>query len=236
MSRARKPDTLQCGVCHRHLPRRQLVGVDWVRPSLARGLDEAHPGWRDTGHICVADLQAFRRETLEQMIRAERGALTALDRGVVETLARDGTVSSDTEEAYTDKITFGDRLADRMARFAGSWTFIVSFLVILAVWMAVNALPEAGAPFDPYPFILLNLILSCVAALQAPLIMMSQRRVEAKDRLRARNDYQVNLKAELEIRHLHEKIDHHLLKQWERLAEIQDIQLEIMETLSRGKG
>ena len=91
------------------------------------------------------------------------------------------------------------------------------------------------AVFDPYPFILLNLVLSCLAAIQAPIIMMSQKRQEAKDRLRSENDYRVNLKAEFEIRHLHEKLDHLINRQWERLAEIQQIQLEIMEDISARK-
>ena len=103
---------------------------------------------------------------------------------------------------------------------------------VLAVWMAFNVIMAAQEQFDPYPFILLNLVLSCLAAIQAPIIMMSQKRQEAKDRLRSENDYRVNLKAELEIRHLHEKLDHLINRQWERLAEIQQIQLEIMEDLA----
>ena len=94
---------------------------------------------------------------------------------------------------------------------------------------------SSRAVFDPYPFILLNLVLSCIAAIQAPIIMMSQKRQESKDRLRSENDYRVNLKAELEIRHLHEKLDHLINRQWERLAEIQQIQLEIMEDLASPK-
>ena len=105
------------------------------------------------------------------------------------------------------------------------------FCAVLVGWMAANTVAIARA-FDPYPFILLNLVLSCVAALQAPIIMMSQRRQEAKDRLRAENDYKVNLKAELEIRHLHEKLDHLLARQWERLAEIQRIQIEMLEEMA----
>jgi uncharacterized membrane protein len=109
-------------------------------------------------------------------------------------------------------------------------------MVFIAIWMAMNVWIAAAGNFDPYPFILLNLVLSCVAALQAPVIMMSQKRQEAKDRLRSENDYKVNLKAELEIRHLHEKIDHILTRQWERLAEIQSIQIELMEDLARRRG
>jgi uncharacterized membrane protein len=120
-------------------------------------------------------------------------------------------------------------MSDRLASFGGSWTFISLFGVVLLVWMGFNMVAAGWSQFDPYPFILLNLVLSCLAAIQAPIIMMSQKRQEAKDRLRSENDYRVNLKAELEIRHLHEKMDHMLTRQWERLAEIQQIQLEIMQ-------
>lgn len=110
-----------------------------------------------------------------------------------------------TEEA--DEGTFGERVADKVAAFGGSWTFILSFSGILIVWIATNALLLLNKGFDPYPFILLNLVLSCVAALQAPFIMMSQNRQEVIDRKRAENDYMINLKAEIEIRELHDKID-----------------------------
>jgi uncharacterized membrane protein len=119
-----------------------------------------------------------------------------------------------------------------VAAFGGSWNFIGLFALVLVVWMAFNIWAATRAVFDPFPFILLNLVLSCLAAVQAPIIMMSQKRQEAKDRLRSENDYRVNLKAELEIRHLHEKVDHIITRQWERLAEIQQIQLEIMQDLT----
>ncbi len=129
--------------------------------------------------------------------------------------------------------TVGERLADRIATFGGSWTFLICFAVFLALWIGFNSVVLYSRPPDPYPYILLNLILSCLAAIQAPVIMMSQNRQEAKDRLRSQHDYQVNLKAELEIRHLHEKVDHLLSHQWERLAQIQEIQLELLSELSR---
>jgi len=125
-------------------------------------------------------------------------------------------------------------MADHVAAFGGSWTFILSFCGLLVIWMLLNVTGVLFKIFDPYPFILLNLVLSCLAALQAPIIMMSQRRQESKDRLRGENDYRVNLKAELEIRQLHEKIDHHLAHQWERLAEMQQIQIEMLEEKSGG--
>ncbi|HRX54164.1 MAG TPA: DUF1003 domain-containing protein, partial [Verrucomicrobiales bacterium] len=127
--------------------------------------------------------------------------------------------------------TFGERVADQIARFGGSWHFILSFGAFLLLWLLANTLLWTLHPPDPYPFILLNLILSCIAALQAPVIMMSQNRQEARDRKRAEQDYQINLKAELEIRHLHEKVDHLLHDQSQRLLEIQQIQTELLRQL-----
>jgi len=158
-----------------------------------------------------------------------------LERQVVESLAREETVARNIEAAWAGKRTFGERVADFVADFGGSWHFIISFFVVLLVWIGFNVWVTTRAIFDPYPFILLNLVLSCLAAIQAPIIMMSQKRQEAKDRLRSENDYRVNLKAEFEIRHLHEKLDYLISRHWERLAEIQQIQLEIMEDLAARK-
>lgn len=130
------------------------------------------------------------------------------------------------------KLTLGQKMADLITKWAGSWHFILGFMAFLILWMALNVYLALTA-FDPYPFILLNLVLSCLAAIQAPIILMSQNRQEAKDRLRAEHDYQVNLKAELEIRYLHEKLDHLLMNQWQRLLEIQQIQTDIIQEMNR---
>jgi len=167
------------------------------------------------------------------MLERERGALTALDRKVQESLETGTPLSAEPEIERDDKRTLGERAADAVARFGGSWIFILGFFVVLMVWMTVYVTHVMAGPFDPYPFILLNLVLSCIAALQAPIIMMSQRRQEAKDRQLSECDYKVNLKAKLEIRHLHEKIDIHLNRQWERLAAIQRLQIEIFEEAVR---
>jgi uncharacterized membrane protein len=203
-----------------------------VRPSLADGLAAAHPSLTANAMICRKHLTEQRTRYVEQLLERERGELSALERQVVESLAREETVARDIETAWAGKRTFGERVADFVADFGGSWNFIISFFVVLLAWIGFNIWATAQGVFDPYPFILLNLVLSCLAAIQAPIIMMSQKRQEAKDRLRSENDYRVNLKAEFEIRHLHEKLDHLINRQWERLAEIQQIQLELMEDLS----
>ncbi len=126
------------------------------------------------------------------------------------------TISADTSKVKTD-LTFGDKMADALAKFAGSWVFIIIFISILAGWILYNTASK-NQSFDPYPFILLNLVLSCIAAIQAPVIMMSQNRQEEKDRIRARNDYEVNLKSELIIEDLHYKIDE-LIRNQEKILE-----------------
>nr|WP_325263168.1 DUF1003 domain-containing protein [uncultured Rhizobium sp.] len=180
--------------------------------------------------ICDEDLARFRRRYVEALLEEERGEITELDARVLDSFEKGTlTVQAGAPAAIDQAETFGERVADRVAAFGGSWTFILSFLAVLVLWMALNLVGLSADPFDPYPFILLNLVLSSLAALQAPVIMMSQRRQEDKDRLRSENDYMVNLRAELEIRQLHEKIDHQMAKQWERLAELQQIQIELLE-------
>lgn len=127
-----------------------------------------------------------------------------------------------------ETITRGQKLADRVARFGGSWTFILIFVGVLISWILFNVFAPKGDNFDPYPFILMNLVLSCIAALQAPIIMMSQNRQEEKDRKQAENDYMINLKAELEVRKLHQKIDLLLEEQIKTLFDIQARQMELL--------
>jgi uncharacterized membrane protein len=138
-----------------------------------------------------------------------------------------------TSTSFGENLSLGERLADRIAEFGGSWGFILAFAGLCLGWIVLNSIQLLLAkPIDPYPFILLNLMLSCLAAIQAPIIMMSQNRQESKDRLQSEHDYRVNLKAELEIRHLHEKIDHLLMNQWQRLMDIQQVQMDLLEELN----
>ena len=169
---------------------------------------------------------------MEGLLEEERGEIGQLERQVLQSLESGQTITQPLDAVFEENSTFAEVMADRVASFGGSWTFILSFCAILLLWMAMNVTGWLFRPFDAYPFILLNLVLSSLAALQAPVIMMSQRRQETKDRQRAENDYQINLKAELEIRQLHEKIDHQLARQWERLAEMQQIQIELLEERS----
>jgi len=219
-----------CAVCGRDA--RVPVALGAIRPPIAAMIVADHPGLTADSPVCREHLVAYRTRYVQDMLAHERGEISELERQVVESLAREETVSRHVERRWRDERTFGETVADIVADFGGSWTFIGVFFAVLLVWMGFNLWMAAEKIFDPYPFILLNLVLSCLAAIQAPIIMMSQKRQEAKDRLRSENDYRVNLKAELEIRHLHEKLDHLINRQWERLAEIQQIQLEIMEDLA----
>ncbi len=218
------------------LKKKDAVRLDDLRPSLLDYILARHPALRMDDYISRKGLDDFRGLYVSELLNNERGELSNLEDEVVESLKTHDTLAENIEEDYEDHRSLGDRVADTVASFGGSWTFIISFCMFLATWMGINLVMGEKKAFDAYPFILLNLILSTIAALQAPIIMMSQRRTEAKDRLRAHNDYKVNLKAELEIRHLHEKVDHLLNRQWERLTEIQQIQIEMMlEQAKAGK-
>lgn len=173
-----------------------------------------------------------RSTYIEDALVEEVGELSQLEREVVDSLTAQETLTENTNLTFAQNATLGERIADRVASFGGSWRFIASFALLIACWIALNASALLAPAFDPYPFILLNLILSCLAAVQAPIIMMSQNRMEERDRLRAENDYQINLKADLEIRHLHEKLDVLLKHQWQKLLEIQQIQIDFMQELA----
>jgi uncharacterized membrane protein len=234
-TRKPRPTRFRCVICGKEKPASVCNQLDVVRPSLYDKIKAEHPELPAEGYICNEDLDRFRSRYVTQLLGQERGELTKLEKDVVQSLADHETLAENIEAEWVGHRTVGERLSDHLASFGGSWTFIIIFFAILVVWMVFNVFTLERDHFDPYPFILLNLVLSCLAALQAPIIMMSQKRQEAKDRLRSENDFRVNLKAELEIRHLHEKVDHILTRQWERLAEIQQIQLEMMQDPSTRK-
>jgi uncharacterized membrane protein len=228
-----KSETAQCLICGQTKSTRSGTIGEVVRPSLSEFIQKKAPQWDGKSFICFDDLGKFRRDYVKEVLQQEIGELSVLDQEVVESLQQHEILSSDISKQFERKLTFGERLSDSIAAFGGSWTFIIIFGVVLLLWIVVNSVFLARNAFDPYPYILMNLILSCLAAMQAPIIMMSQNRSEARDRLRAENDYKINLKAELEIRHLHEKIDHLLRKQYNRLFEIQQIQIELLEELGQ---
>ena len=224
-----------CAICGKMFARRDLMTGAIIRPKVADEIRRAHPDWSPEQFICLADLATFRGEYVHSLLESEKGELTSLEQNVLRSLREHELLASNVDAELEQSWTFGQRLADRIAAFGGSWSFLIVFGILLSLWILMNSLVLLWRPVDPYPFILLNLVLSCLAAIQAPIIMMSQNRQEAKDRVRAQHDYQVNLKAELEIRQLHEKIDHLLSHQWERLVEIQEVQLELLSEIGKRK-
>src|SRR5216117_2351900 len=226
---------LSCQICKKPKSPHNGMIAELIRPSLLEFIKKKLPDLDSKGFICLDDLGDFRKDYIKEVLEDEIGELSALDQEVIESLQQHEILASNIEEQFERKLTFGERLSDHIASFGGSWRFISLFGAVLFGWIILNAIFLMDRGFDPYPFILLNLILSCLAAIQAPIIMMSQNRAESRDRLRAENDYKVNLKAELEIRHLHEKIDHLLRRQYNRLFEIQQIQIELLQELSRHK-
>ncbi|WET03553.1 DUF1003 domain-containing protein [Flavobacterium sp. YJ01] len=188
------------------------------------------PDFNDDDCIAVNELNLYRQKYISNYLSTEIGALSAMEKSVISSLKDDKSIVSTVEDEEETR-NLGQRVADRVADFGGSWTFIISFVVFITIWISSNVLIFLNKGFDPYPFILLNLILSCVAALQAPVIMMSQNRQEEKDRNRAKKDYMINLKSELEIRMIHDKIDHLIMHQQQELIEIQKVQIEMMNDI-----
>lgn len=222
-----------CAITGKNRPKKEMVNIETVRPSLAERIRNDYPDLTVDAMISRRVLDLYRVKYVEELLKAEHGDISEIERKVADSLASHDTLAENIEEEYAEDRTFGEWMSDELAAFGGSWVFLIVFALFLAAWMAYNIYMGEQKAFDAYPFILLNLILSTIAAVQAPIIMMSQKRQEAKDRLRSLNDYQVNLKAELEIRHLHEKMDHLISKQWQRLAEIQQLQLESMQEKRR---
>jgi len=211
-------------------PESERVTARLVRKSILDFIKQEHPDFENDKCMSADELRSFREKYISEMLLKETGELSDMERMVLDAL-NDNTILSDKLDDEIQEFTFGQKIADKVASFGGSWTFIISFMTFLLLWIAANVFMLANKGFDPYPFILLNLILSCIAALQAPVIMMSQNRQEEKDRDRAKKDYMINLKSELEIRMLHEKIDHLLLHQEQSIVEIQKVQMDMMEDI-----
>src|SRR5262245_6341681 len=163
-----------------------------------------------------------------------RSKAAEIEERVRKALAEQMTVTRHLEAELEEKSTIGERVADMVAEFGGSWTFIFSFGAVMCLWMLLNSFVFRGGAWDPYPYILLNLMLSTLAALQAPVIMMSQNRQAAKDRIRAEHDYEVNLKAEIEIGQVHKKLDELRETRWKDLVDLQRRQIEYLERLLEG--
>jgi uncharacterized membrane protein len=212
----------------KEFPVAEKVPANSIRHTLLHLMQKDNPGIHHDSFVSVSELNQYRERYITDFLTREVGELTELEKTVLQSMAGNTTLTDKLDGDDQKKLTMGQRLADKVASFGGSWTFIIFFFIFILIWILANVFWLLNRGFDPYPFILLNLILSCIASIQAPVIMMSQNRQEEKDRERSKNDYMVNLKSELEIRNLHEKIDHFVMNQQQELLEIQKVQIEMM--------
>ncbi|MAL60181.1 MAG: hypothetical protein CMC14_09045 [Flavobacteriaceae bacterium] len=227
-------ENFKSNISNKEFPESELILAKNIRSSIFEYIKTEHPDFNKHSKIAISELNRYRQKYLENYLLNEAGELSKLELDVLASIENQELITaislSKNEEGNG---SFGQRLADKVASFGGSWNFIILFSLIIFIWIIANIVFLADKGFDPYPFILLNLILSCLAALQAPVIMMSQNRQEEKDRERAKQDYMVNLKAELEIRTLHQKLDHLIIHQQQELLNIQQVQVEMMEEIMR---
>ena len=219
----------------KEFPISERIAAGSIRNPIFSLMQSDYPDFNEDDYLAVSELNLYREKYISNYLSVEIGELSNLESKVVDAL-KDNVSIVNTVEDEIGARTVGQKVADAVAAFGGSWKFIIMFAVFILLWILANIYLLLEKGFDPYPFILLNLILSCLAALQAPVIMMSQNRQEEKDRERAKKDYMINLKSELEIRMLHEKLDHLIMHQQEELIEIQKVQIEMMnDILSRIK-
>lgn len=222
-----------CAVCGKTYDVDELTAGTSIRDQVSDLIKADHPDWSTSKYVCESDLAEYRLKYVTAMLREEKGALSTIEEDVLNTMQNHELISENIESQFDKKWSFGERMSDKIADFGGSWTFIIIFMAFMGIWILFNTYYLFFRPFDPFPYILLNLLLSTLAAIQAPIIMMSQNRQEAKDRVRSQNDYKVNLKAELEIRTLHEKLDHMLTYQWDRMMQIQEMQMELLNAIQQ---
>ena len=226
----RSNTTFTSAISNIEFPEHDRVSGKTIRTSILNLILEDFPDFDVNDSISVQELNVYREKYISKFLQTEISQLSKLEKDVVRSLGDDTSFVAKVEEEV-DTRNYGQIVADKVAAFGGSWTFIIAFFVFITIWISSNVIIFTNKEFDPYPFILLNLILSCVAALQAPVIMMSQNRQEEKDRERAKKDYMINLKSELEIRMLDDKIDHLVMHQQQELIEIQKVQIEMMNDI-----
>jgi uncharacterized membrane protein len=224
-------NTATCYISKQKLPVTELYRGRVLKKEILDLVRKDFPNFNENDYISIESLNEYRKKYMATLLKQENTEISEMEKQVIESIAKNELLSKDLEEELSKDLTPGQRVADRIAAFGGSWTFISFFFGFLLLWMSINVFVLVKRPFDPYPFILLNLILSCLAAIQAPVIMMSQNRKEEKDRKRSQNDYKVNLKAELEIKLLHEKIDHMIIHQNQRMLEIQQLQTDYLDDI-----
>lgn len=223
--------TFTSDISNIEFPISERISAKAIRHSILDLIQKENPHISHESFISLSELNLYREKSISEYLVKEVGELTELEKTVLASLTSNNTLTDKIDGEDKQSLTVGQTIADKVASFGGSWTFIISFGIFISFWISVNIYWLANKGFDPYPFILLNLILSCLAAIQAPVIMMSQNRQEEKDRERAKKDYMINLKSELEIRALHEKIDHFIMDQQQEMLDLQKAQMEMMNEI-----
>ena len=223
-------NTFRSDLSGKEFPENEKISAKNIRQSLLHFINKTHPNFSKSCFLSIEEMNEYREKYISEFLNKKLGNLTEVEKQVIQSVSKNTMISTEVEEDEKE-ITFGQKLADKVAEFGGSWGFIIFFMTFLVAWILLNVFWLSHHGFDPYPFILLNLILSCIAAIQAPVIMMSQNRQEEKDRERAKKDYKINLKSELEIRELHEKIDHLIIHYQQDLLEIQKTQIDLLENI-----
>ena len=222
--------TFRSDLSGKEFPENEKISAKNIRQSLLHFINKTHPNFSKSCFLSIEEMNDYREKYISEFLNKKLGNLTEVEKQVIQSVSKNTMISTEVEEDEKE-ITFGQKLADKVAEFGGSWGFIIFFMTFLVAWILLNVFWLSHHGFDPYPFILLNLILSCIAAIQAPVIMMSQNRQEEKDRERSKKDYKINLKSELEIRELHEKIDHLIIHYQQDLLEIQKTQIDLLENI-----
>jgi len=223
--------TFRSDISSKEFPVSEKVSAKTIRHSILDLIQKDYPQISHESNFALSELNSYREKAISEYLVKEVGELTELDKTVLTSVNNKNTLTDKLDGVGPKQLTSGQRIADKVASFGGSWTFIISFGVFIFIWITINVYWLVNKGFDPYPFILLNLILSCLAAMQAPVIMMSQNRQEEKDRERSKKDYMINLKSEIEIRTLHEKIDHFIMDQQQELLELQKVQIDMLNDI-----
>jgi uncharacterized membrane protein len=223
--------TFRSDISGKDFPVSEKVSGKTIRHSVLKLIQKDHPEFSHSSFMALDELNYYREKYMSEFLSKEIGELSELDNRVLSSMKKNETITDKLDGDEEKPSTLGARVADKVASFGGSWRFIIMFGMFILVWIVANVVLLVNRGFDPYPFILLNLILSCIASIQAPVIMMSQNRQEEKDRERAKKDYMINLKAELEIRNMREEIDHFIMGQQQELIELQEVQIEMMNDI-----
>lgn len=216
--------SVTCAICKQTFNPLDVYPLELSQTTLFDFMKHKYPDISRTSDVCMKDYHEERLENLKEFLEMDQKIPSEDVAEILESFREDDFISENINDLEEERLTFGQRVSDKVSAFGGSWVFIICFFVFIIGWMIVNTiLIFVRTPYDPYPFIFLNLILSCLAAVQAPIIMMSQNRREEKDRIRAENDYKVNLKAEIQIRQLHAKLDETMRRQWHQLEKIEKV-------------